>query len=194
MVELFPAWFPRTPKLVIAPRPCVSTRPVPTLATLHRPPLAESGPVDGIGNTQMCSAPALPTTAFCELSSHKVFQSRPFSCWVSDRTVRLLGPVIASRRKKQHPSGLVHRASVELDKQVSPHPALRARQHESSDALSFSVVGKATFPRSYLLSKKSLCKLLQTATFSYGGRDGKCDTLTENKSHARVARHNRRNI
>ncbi len=48
MVELFATYFHRMPRFVETPVLRVATQQLPTLATLHRPPVADSGPVDGI--------------------------------------------------------------------------------------------------------------------------------------------------
>ena len=48
MVELFPAAFLQTPVAVKQPIPRVAAQQVPTLATLHRPPSADTGPVGRI--------------------------------------------------------------------------------------------------------------------------------------------------
>ena len=48
MVELFATHFHGMPRFVETPVLRVATQQLPTLATLHRPPSAESGPIDGI--------------------------------------------------------------------------------------------------------------------------------------------------
>jgi hypothetical protein len=95
MVELFAAGFRQTPRLVCTPILRVTTQQLPTLATLHRPPLAESGPVDGIYTRFACDG-------LKQQWLLQVFQSRPHSKEVSDRISGLLVHVGASALQMQH--------------------------------------------------------------------------------------------
>jgi hypothetical protein len=149
MVELFATYFHRMPRFVETPVLRVATQQLPTLATLHRPPLADSGPVDGI------------FTRFAYDSLHRknaegLSESPSFqNAW--DRMPGLLVHVGASAIQMQHApaSGLLWQASLEPDEPFSWYPALRAGSVKRSNSFPLSVVGKATFTRRYLLSKKS---------------------------------------
>lgn len=133
------------------------------------------------------------------LASHKVFQSRPrfnvlLAFSVSDRTVRLLWSCVASRQRKQQRSGLVHRASVVPDKPLSWHPALRTGSVRKSKFLPLAWLVRPRLPgaTSYPRSRSASC--CSWRRFSYGAGHNTCDTISKDKSHAQVIRHNRRNI
>jgi len=122
MVELFTADALRpSPAFVIKPVPFVTEGELPTQARLKEPHrCGPSSPWTGF-------SPALYQDGLEQQS--EVFPCRPPSGRTPlDRTTRLLHRLVPSplQRERETEVGLLGRASIEPDKRLSSHPALRA--------------------------------------------------------------------